>query len=757
MTMASAQESTLMCPYGWRCPAYSLIHKYGYSGPQTRRPLYELNKRCYVCKGLIKGEFQLFITVRPAPWAIMDEKTALRLLAKLAEELAKEADRLYLKAVIIIAVGKVVTRNNKLIARSEPPHIHILVGAKKRVGRFRVDRRTRIRRLMEFSHSQLKSLYAEVFGNVYPRCIDIKWIKYDDKVKTGKKRGVVRGRGKFRLRAYLFKQLIHQHYAPIVIGLHAKKRPNKTPSTEGSPPQNTNIIRDYTYACCFNAGGMGGYGGSAARLDDGLSARELFELVAKLRSGLSRGVFMDLPVNSDQLRTLLRRLLNIILARVRQEDADYSDILKFLYSMYTLVDVWNEMANASKLIYEGWSDEAVKEAARNYSVRLQVLVYDLLHLSYLDERSVADLLGFIVRSFRSRLEDALNIDGQVSGAGVEDLLRASMRLQILSKKRVRRLVRDLSYAEAILDKDLHNVAVSVVRVGNSVAEYIERSWKRLRKVAYSSDTRKRGRYGKRGSRELQFVRAVKALIRQIRMLKGVIEELEGIGNIRYLDRDNFVLEVETMMNNSSPCFIYAGRVICVDASNIKKVLDEATEVAKLATAYCRYCLGIRVKAPTKPCYEHSKECLSRFCSLYNELLYIVNGYRGLLKKLGSRLRSSAKVRKARYRSRFRKLLYKLSKARSLEEFAGGSRPDPFERAIAVFGSWLRRRGYKLLHEFDPNEALVRNATSTNTELYEMFTRIQDYISGFIDELERITPDTSAERDGQHYGSTTPRK
>jgi len=493
---------------------------------------------------------------------------------------------------------------------------------------------------------------------------------------------------------------------------------------------------------------MGGYGGSAAGLDDGLSAHELFELAARLRSGLSRGVFMDLPVKGDQLRTLLKRLINTILTRVRQGDANYSAILKFLYSMYTLVDVWNEMVNASELIYREWSDEAIEEAARNYSIRLQVIVYDLLYLSYLDERSVADFLGFIVKSFRSRLEDALNIDGQVSGSGIEDLLRASIRLQILSKKRVRKLLRDLSYAEAILDKDLHNVAVSVIRVGNSMAEYIERSWKRLRKVTHSSDTRKRGRYGKRGSRELQFVRAVKALIRQIRLLKGVFEELEGLGNIQYLDRENFVFEVKTMMQDSSPCFLYADHVICVSASNIKKVLDEATDVAKLATAYCRYCLGIRVKAPAKPCYEHDGECLSRFCSLYHELLYIVNGYRDLLKKLRSRLRSSAKVRKARYRLRFRKLLYKLSKTRSLEEFARGSRPDPFKRAIAVFGSWLRRRGYKPLHEFDPNQVLVHNATSTNTELYEMFTRIQDYISGFIDELERITLDTSTERSGQ---------
>ena len=93
----------------------------------------------------------------------------------------------------------------------------------------------------------------------------------------------------------------------------------------------------------------------------------------------------------------------------------------------------------------------------------------------------------------------------------------------------------------------------------------------------------------------------------------------------------------------------------------------------------------------RPCFE-----------ALDELLGVVNGYRELLNKLRRRLRSRAKMGEKRYRSRFRKLPYKLSRTRSLDEFIGGGRLDPFKRAITMFNSWLRRRKYKLLHELNPN-------------------------------------------------------
>ena len=224
-----------------------ILHKYGQRRFRVGKPLYGVSERCYACKGLVRGEFQLFITVRPPPWAVVDSKTALELLTKLAKELARTADMLHLKAVIVVSIGKIVRRGERLVERVETPHIHILVGAKRRVGRFRVSERVRVRRLMEF-RDFLESHYSSIFGGLYKRCIDVKWIRYDSKIKKRKKRkrSLEHGRGKFRLRAYIFKQLVPVDCKPIIVGIHIRRH-HKTPSTDVETHMVPSIIRGYNY------------------------------------------------------------------------------------------------------------------------------------------------------------------------------------------------------------------------------------------------------------------------------------------------------------------------------------------------------------------------------------------------------------------------------------------------------------------------------------------------------------------------------
>ncbi|RLG75598.1 MAG: hypothetical protein DRO12_05315 [Thermoprotei archaeon] len=60
------------------------------------------------------------------------------------------------------------------------------------------------------------------------------------------------------------------------------------------------------------------------------------------------------------------------------------------------------------------------------------------------------------------------------------------------------------------------------------------------------------------------------------------------------------------------------------------------------------------------------------------------------------------IRKRRYLSRLRRLVYKLSKIRSLDEFmrSGAKALSVFERALNTFAKWLRKRGcspFRILH------------------------------------------------------------
>jgi len=252
-----------------------------------------------------------------------------------------------------------------------------------------------------------------------------------------------------------------------------------------------------------------------------------------------------------------------------------------------------------------------------------------------------------------------------------------------------------------------------------------------------SRSRKKRKYGEKGSREFKFVRAVKLLIKQIKMFKGMLAEIEGLVNIQYLDRDEFVFEVKTMLRNSFPCFLYAGHVVCADISDIKSIVAEAEDVAKYAIAYCRYCLNIHVKSPIEPCYEGDEECWSRFCSLYDEFFELVEYYRGLLKKLRRNLRARAKMMKRRYQARLRKLIYKFSKLKALDEFIYRVKPDPFKRALMVLSSWLRRRGYRELHEFDPHYHANQRYIGSS-EVYDRFIRIVHYINGWTDSKEGVS-------------------
>ena len=72
--------------------------------------------------------------------------------------------------------------------------------------------------------------------------------------------------------------------------------------------------------------------------------------------------------------------------------------------------------------------------------------------------------------------------------------------------------------------------------------------------------------------------------------------------------------------------------------------------------------------------------------------------------------------------------------RTLDEFIYRVKTDPFKRALAALSSWLRRRGYRELHEFDPHYH-VNQRYIGSTEAYDRFIRIVYYVNGWVDRTE----------------------
>ena len=135
-----------------------------------------------------------------------------------------------------------------------------------------------------------------------------------------------------------------------------------------------------------------------------------------------------------------------------------------------------------------------------------------------------------------------------------------------------------------------------------------------------------------------------------------------------------------MLRDASPCFLFAGHIVCVDASDIAWVVGETKELVKYAKSFCRFCLGIRVKSSVNPCWSDDDKCLERFCGLYNELLGM------------------------------------MSKIRSLSEFIYGKKEDPFTRALRAFSSWLSRRGHKSIQEYSGNPDNIQQREVISTKL-----------------------------------------
>lgn len=728
---------TTECPYGWKCPAYFIVRKYGELKKFSVKPLYETDAKCYVCRGLMRHEFQLFITIRCPPW-VVNKDAALKMLSILAKKLADIAKLLHLRAVIIIAVGKAELGDGEPRVSEEFPHIHIVVGAEERIGNLRIPREQRIRNLMKFSRQWIEPYYVAVFGGICDKCIYIKWIHYDEKKRGSNPK---HGKGKFKLRAYLFKQLISKQYEPIIVGIHIKRHKHKTPSTDEQNQQNLYIIRGYNNSCVSSAGELGGCWSAPARSDGlGIDKSVLQALINSLYADLtSKRMYADLRVDDPGLLLLLKDVLKKLRRSISVDGVDVHDTMRLLYTMYLLVDTWNQVAATNKPVsYVDLCDGVVHEYVENYDFRLGTLLTSLLSFYEFSKEYVIGILKGIASSLRTKLEKVSNGSYEVLGLDAMKILTISVRFQIVSKKKVRKLVKDLQYIENMIDVDARNAAILLIRVGSILSKYIEYSWKRLKRMIRTDVANKRRvRYGSRGSRELQFVVAVKSLIKQIKSFKSMMKEIESLEGLQYLDPDEFTFNAKEMLRNAFPCFLFAGRVVCVNISDATQVLYEAEEVAKYAISFCRYCLGIRVKPPLNPCWSSRDDdkCLERFCSLYDELLGIINGYRELLKKLKRRLRERAKMRKRRYRKRLKKLIYKLSKTRSLSEFIYGSKEDPFTRAIRAFSLWLKRRGYKLVQEYSgniPDNMSLPQSEAISAELYDKFIKIIKYISDWTE-------------------------
>jgi len=100
-------QDTSTCPYGWKCPLPPMnkaVKSIGLGLSRGTKPVFLSRKRCYVCKGLMRREFRVFITVRLPPY-ITDPDLAVDRLREFMKWLMIH-DRV--RFVAVISVGKVV-------------------------------------------------------------------------------------------------------------------------------------------------------------------------------------------------------------------------------------------------------------------------------------------------------------------------------------------------------------------------------------------------------------------------------------------------------------------------------------------------------------------------------------------------------------------------------------------------------------------------------------------------------------------------
>jgi len=201
------------------------------------KPVFMDRKRCYVCKGLMRREFRVFITVRLPPY-ITDPGLAVDRLREFMKWLMIH-DRV--RFVAVISVGKVVKVNNRYLIKYEKPHLHILAGAKDRVGWVRLRREEQVEALRRFI-ADVHRGYEAFLGPEHPGAIDIRWIRYPVKAKRRRRRkrriaNDDRARTVFRLRLYMFKQLATPN-GIYVQGMYVKRR-HKLPSTDRGTDSNS--------------------------------------------------------------------------------------------------------------------------------------------------------------------------------------------------------------------------------------------------------------------------------------------------------------------------------------------------------------------------------------------------------------------------------------------------------------------------------------------------------------------------------------
>jgi len=445
---------------------------------------------------------------------------------------------------------------------------------------------------------------------------------------------------------------------------------------------------------------LGGYGGWASRRD----GRRLWVGNARrlLREVIEKGSFAGIPLGGGLSWKLVRRVL---LSIVNGSTKDV-DIERVLWLLYTYAVSRHHAFDEVEKVRGCWKDrrcsfgEAVRVFSRVLAIDYENILGTLLNLRDFEPGTVREIFRSYVEGVESRITSAINNYADSLTVSLDTILVVYLRLQVLSKKIVRRWLRDLKYVEELIDRDVWLAYRHFTILCRDIARTIESRYRYVKNFSVLNGKRRKRRYEDRSVGK--FVKRIRALLRQVKWFRNIIADFESLDSLRFYDAHELRDEFRIRLREQSQCFFFAGHVVCIGVEEIKEAVDEVKEAIEEFAAYARFCLGLRVKAET-PCVERiwfsktwidEEECRGILCS--ENLDSITKRVDELIKRLSAlrrRLVARSKMRKRRYLARLRKLQYKLSKTRALDEYISGRKIDAFKRALNAFKAWLRRRQY----------------------------------------------------------------
>lgn len=144
------------------------------------------DRKCYICRELMRHEFRVFITIRLPPY-IVDPVLGVEHLKEFLNYIRTSTGNM-VKFVAVLSIGKLKKLGDRYSRRYERLHIHILAGAKQRIGWRRVRREDQVEAVKKFI-SDIHRFYQLIFGSEQSGAIDVRWIRYPRKSKRKHRRG----------------------------------------------------------------------------------------------------------------------------------------------------------------------------------------------------------------------------------------------------------------------------------------------------------------------------------------------------------------------------------------------------------------------------------------------------------------------------------------------------------------------------------------------------------------------------------------